>query len=43
MAIKGLPFIALLLVGAIIVELGGGLMLAFGYKEELLYLFWHCS
>ncbi len=35
MASKGMPFPQLLLVGAIIVELGGGLMLLFGWNTRL--------
>lgn len=35
MASKGMPFLELLLVGTIIVELGGGLMLLFGWKTRL--------
>ncbi len=35
MASVGMPFPQLLLVGAIIVELGGGLMLLFGWKARL--------
>jgi len=35
MASKGMPFPQLLLAGAIVVELGGGLMLLFGWKARL--------
>jgi len=35
MASAGMPFPQVLLVGAIIVELGGGLMLLFGWKARL--------
>ncbi len=35
MASVGMPFPQLLLVGAIIIELGGGLMLLFGWKARL--------
>lgn len=35
MASKGMPFAQLLLLGAIVVELGGGLMLLVGWKARL--------
>ncbi|MGM7636588.1 DoxX family protein [Bacillus sp. Hm123] len=36
MAMKGLPFITILLIGAIIIELGGGVMLIIGKKTKLI-------